>query len=221
MGFIDRSEVEYLPVYYNVNQSVGVYYTSAVNNDTPASWTDDHVIIPDMPSPGLTPGKSPYYPNGYPTFPDYMTPETPPVSKSQPRIFPCPNLRDDVLLVQYLLKAFYDTLPANQRPKGKMKVDGICGPITNNWILRFQLDANKYNGEPLVIVDNHVDKVLNKNLVGSIGGKMYTLAVLNMNVKYYNYDAWARTPLFVPLQNPYGVSVDNSTGGISASVGAF
>ena len=46
----------------------------------------------------------------------------------------CPNARDDVKLVQYLLTAFYDKALASSgvysRPKGNMTVDGVCRPVT-------------------------------------------------------------------------------------------
>jgi hypothetical protein len=167
MGFIDTSDAEYLPVFYNVYHAVGMPRAShtvgqgsgSVNNTTAGGWSS------------------------------------------------CPNLPDDVKLVQYLLKAFYDFQPPHVRPQGEMKIDGLCGPVTNRWILQFQRDCNLAGGEQVLLVDNRVDKVLNKNLVSNISKKMYTLAMLNINVKYYSPEVWAKTPLFVPLHNPYGVQI--------------
>jgi len=119
----------------------------------------------------------------------------------------CPNQSDDVKLVQYLLKAFYDVQPPHVRPHGEMKIDGLCGAVTNRWILQFQRDCNRATGEQILLVDNRVDKVLNKNPVGGISRKMYTLAMLNINVKHYCPEVWAKTPLFVPLHNPHGVQI--------------
>jgi len=116
----------------------------------------------------------------------------------------CPNMRDDVKLVQYLLISFYDkALSASNvytKPKGDMKVDGVCGPVTLNWILKFQLDVNtRYPGT--VYADNCVDRVKNKNLTGSISGTIYTLAVLNKFTLKVNPDAYYATPLVIPLEN--------------------
>jgi len=115
----------------------------------------------------------------------------------------CPNVSDDVKLVQYLLVAFYDralaSSPVYTRPKGQMTVDGICGPVTLNWILKFQLDVNtRYSGT--LAADNRVDRVRNKNLTGSFTKTAYTLAVLNKFVKQVNPSAFMYTPSAVPMQ---------------------
>lgn len=121
----------------------------------------------------------------------------------------CPNMRDDVKLVQYLLIAFYDKAQYHAsgvytKPKGAMKVDGVCGPVTLNWILKFQLDVNtRY--PVTVAADNRVDRVRNKNLEGSISGLLYTLAVLNRLVLRVNPEAYVMLPQLVPLENPANV----------------
>lgn len=117
----------------------------------------------------------------------------------------CPNHRDDVKLVQYLLIAFYDKALARSsvytRPKGDMKVDGVCGQVTNNWILKFQLDVNTRYPNTLA-VDNRVDRIRNKeNFVGSISGTVYTLATLNKFVMKVNPEAFVNLPQVVPLQS--------------------
>ena len=49
-----------------------------------------------------------------------------------------PNQKDDVMLVQYLLKHWYHTVtPKEAVPKGQMKIDGICDGLTINWIRKF------------------------------------------------------------------------------------
>lgn len=116
----------------------------------------------------------------------------------------CPNARDDVKLVQYLLIAFYDkALPYSgvyTKPKGDMKVDGVCGPVTNNWILKFQLDVNtRYPGT--LAADNRVDRVRNKDLKGSFTGMAYTLALLNKFVSKINPEAFIMLPQVISLQN--------------------
>jgi hypothetical protein len=120
----------------------------------------------------------------------------------------CPNIRDDVKLVQYLLIAFYDKALSSSsvytRPKGEMTVDGICGPVTLNWILKFQLDVNtRYPGT--VAADNRVDRVRNKDLKGSISGTIYTLALLNKFVQKINPGAFVLLPQLIPLENPANV----------------
>lgn len=125
----------------------------------------------------------------------------------------CPNMRDDVKLVQYLLISFYDkalgTSTVYTKPKGDMKVDGVCGPVTLNWILKFQLDVNtRHPGT--VAADNRVDRALNKNLTGSISGTVYTIAVLNRFTAKVNADAYYATPLIIPLENPANVSLPSS-----------
>ena len=202
MAFIDTSEAEWLPVYYNVAQAVGVNRVS-VSQDLAAHWSGEISPVYAGGSDKSTPD------NTTPTVPGLpgYVPPTPSKQNTQSKSYPCPNLPDDTRLVQYLLKSFYDALPSLTKPKGEMKVDGICGPITNNWILRFQLDANQYSGEPLIIVDNRVDRVINRNLVGSVGNKKYTLAVLNYYVKEYNPNAWYQTPYVIPIQNPSGLQL--------------
>ena len=120
----------------------------------------------------------------------------------------CPNVRDDVKLVQYLLIAFYDKAISSSsiytRPKGDMKVDGICGPVTLNWILKFQLDVNQRH-PGTVVADNRMDRVRNRNLKGSFTGKAYSLAVLNRFVAKINPEAFAAVPYHVPLENASNV----------------
>lgn len=116
----------------------------------------------------------------------------------------CPNMKDDTKLIQYLLSAFYDRAisfsPVYTRPKGDMTVDGICGPITNNWILKFQLDVNlRYpNSTP---TDNRIDRIRNKNMIGSISQMGYTLAILNRFTAMVNTDAYVTLPMHVELQH--------------------
>ena len=139
MGFVDNSDVMWMPVYYNVVHAVGL---------------------------------------------------------------DCPNFGLDVKLVQYLLKSVYEKMPANLKPKGTMKVDGFCGPITMNWIQKFQLDCNQTSGSAVVTVDDRMDRVKNRSLKTSIGGgRFYSLAVLNYNAMCVNPAAWSNTPNAVPLIN--------------------
>ncbi len=116
----------------------------------------------------------------------------------------CPNLSDDVKLVQYLLKIFYDKYPAEYRPNGNMTVDGVCGAVTRNWILKFQLDCSAdYPGR--ILVDGRVDRMRDQKMKGAISNTHYTLGFLNTNAAHYNPEGFAATPTLIPLQNPANV----------------
>jgi hypothetical protein len=117
----------------------------------------------------------------------------------------CPNNRNDVLLVQYLLYWVYkNVIPPEAKPNGEMKIDGICGGITNNWILKFQLDV-LYNGHSIQ-ADNRIDRIRNKeSFDGSLSGTVYTLGWLNWIVSYQEPGAFLQTAQYVPLQNPLNV----------------
>ena len=120
MAFRDTSDIEQLPVFYNVNQAVGAN---------------------------------------------------------------SPNQKEDVMLVQFLLREIYKGgtafEPAETVPKGDMKVDGICGPVTKNWLHKFQLDVRNRGGN--IYADNRADKV--KGRISTISCTMYTLIFLNSGVK--------------------------------------
>lgn len=111
----------------------------------------------------------------------------------------CPNQKDDVKLVQYLLMAVYEKMPSEARPKGNIGVTGFCGGATLNWILKFQLDISTQEPSKIA-VDKRVDRVRDKSLIGTISKTTYTLAFLNANVIYYNPEKFAALPQVVPLQ---------------------
>jgi hypothetical protein len=112
----------------------------------------------------------------------------------------CPNLRDDVKLVQYLLMAYYDVQPHEKRPRGEIAVTGFCGFATMSWIRQFQADMNQIQ-QGLVAQDNRVDRIRNGDLKGSISRMLYTLAALNRVVIRDNLDAFANLPSVVPLED--------------------
>lgn len=119
----------------------------------------------------------------------------------------CPNVRDDVMLIQYLFKAFYDKAEVKKgwkKPPGEMKVTGLCGPTTMSWIIHFQRDVYK-EAPGQISLDNRIDRVRNKSLVGSLTGTIYTLAWLNAGVANHNPEAFVLIPLLVPLTNPMNV----------------
>jgi hypothetical protein len=118
----------------------------------------------------------------------------------------CPNFRDDVKLIQYLLIAFYaksETVLHWKKPPGELTVTGECNTTTLNWIQHFQMDIRKGLGKGTL--DGRVDRVRNKNLIGTISGETYTLVFLNRSVMNFNPDAFVLTPTVIPLENPMNV----------------
>jgi len=115
----------------------------------------------------------------------------------------CPNLGNDVRLIQYLLKAFYEKAPDLKSPGGAMTVDGFCGPTTQAWINRFQMDMNRYSG--IVAQDGRMDRVRNNSVTSSISRTVYSLALLNRWTAASNPSAWIMVPSVVPLENPMSV----------------
>jgi hypothetical protein len=120
----------------------------------------------------------------------------------------CPNLRDDVKLVQYLLIAYYDVQPRHMRPPGEMAVTGFCGYVTMSYIHRFQADQNKVQ-QRMVARDGRIDRVRGGHRTGTILGQYYTyysLIVLNRLVLRDNTDAFERLPTVVPLEDDLTVA---------------
>jgi hypothetical protein len=118
----------------------------------------------------------------------------------------CPNVRDDVKLVQYLLKSFYDKAVGKgiSKPAGELEVTGDCESVTMHWILQFQFDMNKaYPGK--IAIDNRVDRIRQKDFVGSISKTIYTLGCLNANCITFNPEAFFLIPALIPLENPMNV----------------
>jgi hypothetical protein len=90
--------------------------------------------------------------------------------------------RDDIMLVQYLLKKvwqehgndFEQPLPPPPEP-GSINVDGYYGPITARWIRRYQEEAAKAGISQLV--DGRVDRAHGK--LSSISQTVYMIWHLN------------------------------------------
>lgn len=90
-------------------------------------------------------------------------------------------MRDDVKLIQFMLLKYYEKSASHGgfKSQGVMKVDGIYGGVTANWILKFQLDMSKRNPGNIA-VDNRIDRIRDKtSLRGLISRTTYTSAVLN------------------------------------------
>jgi len=127
-----------------------------------------------------------------------------------------PNAQDDVALVQYYLLKIY-ALPGWTRPHGNMTLDGVCGPITSNWILKFQLDVRS-NRRTNVLPDGRVDRMLHhpgRTVSSSISGTLYTICDLNRLFQMFYPDDWSvlRTANWVSLpvlQDMYAASMEQA-----------
>lgn len=85
-----------------------------------------------------------------------------------------PNREDDTMLVQFLLKQIY-ARRSNKPFPGAIEVDGQFGPITRNWIQRFQWDTHQRGHR--IALDKRVDPATSDK--GSISGTTYTIIHLN------------------------------------------
>lgn len=111
----------------------------------------------------------------------------------------CPNIRDDVKLVQYLLIVVFEHL-RGAKPSG-LAVNGICGATTINWIHTFQMEMHAIKPGN-ILVDDRVDRIRDKTtLTGSMSKTLYTLGLINAVAAISNPTAFAATPVFVPLEN--------------------
>ncbi len=97
-----------------------------------------------------------------------------------------PNRKDDVMLVQYLLKRVYQQghnaqPPLNQQNgTAQLKIDGLYGPKTQRAIEQFQLEMRR-NGRNIA-TDGCVDPELGDSSTASISQTGYTISWLN---KYF------------------------------------
>lgn len=119
----------------------------------------------------------------------------------------CPNLLNDVKLVQYLLIALYSSsepVIRSEKPPGDLTITGVCNTTTQSWIQHFQAHVNRRQPGK-VLFDGRIDRIRNKNLIGSISRTTYTLASLNRGVMKYNPNAFTTTPSLIALENPMNV----------------
>jgi hypothetical protein len=96
----------------------------------------------------------------------------------------CPNLRDDVLLVQYLLVTINDNPnafsppfpPLPLKPGETFRADGIVGPITLRAIQHFQ-EVGRTRGNNIA-TDGRVDKATGSG-AGATSHTQFTIIFLN------------------------------------------
>ena len=93
------------------------------------------------------------------------------------------NKRDDLLLVQLLLKIATETGGGSEgfKPPGEPMIepDGICGPLTQRYIKYFQQEVNRRQNRTLIEQDGLVDPVRTGAARSSISHTMYTILALN------------------------------------------
>jgi hypothetical protein len=94
----------------------------------------------------------------------------------------CQNVREDVLLVQHLLRVAWRDAPgtAGFRPPGEtqpLKADGLAGPKTAKFIKFFQEEALRRGAA--VSQDGRVDPVKSGSSFGTISSKFYTILAMN------------------------------------------
>jgi hypothetical protein len=121
-----------------------------------------------------------------------------------------PNRRDDVLLVQYLLRECFKSkkFTAAPFPGGVVGVDGVAGQQTFAAIRHFQ-SVGKSQGQNMV-QDGRVDPPATDTTVSSISQTVYTILNLNSVFRGYRPQDWSRlsqapdcpAELRVPLREP-------------------
>ena len=98
-----------------------------------------------------------------------------------------PNRRDDVMLVQYLLKRVYQEWEKRGEPsKGisLLKIDGMYGPQTQRAIEQFQLDVARSGRS--IATDGCVDSERGDTAYSSISRTGYTISWLNSTLWMLN-----------------------------------
>jgi peptidoglycan hydrolase-like protein with peptidoglycan-binding domain len=93
-----------------------------------------------------------------------------------------PNKRDDVMLVQYLLKRVYQQGQTYNPPlKGdgiaSLKIDGVCGPKTQSAIEHFQMEMRRTGRS--IATDGCVESERGSSQYSSISKTGYTISWLN------------------------------------------
>lgn len=94
----------------------------------------------------------------------------------------CPNRREDVLLVQHLLRIAWTDAGNSKgfRPPGEtepLKADGMFGPKTAKFIKFFQEEAVRRGAN--CATDQRVDPAVSGTSSGGLSGKFYTILAMN------------------------------------------
>ncbi|HEX8250043.1 MAG TPA: hypothetical protein VF599_17855 [Pyrinomonadaceae bacterium] len=108
----------------------------------------------------------------------------------------CPNWSEDVMVVQFFLQKIYEHADWKPfQPKGAMKVDGKCDPVTRSWILKFQSDARDSgtNLYPDGIVNKAGNAVSNQK--AAITGTTYTIRSMNNFLRHNQKPLYSTLPV--------------------------
>jgi hypothetical protein len=100
----------------------------------------------------------------------------------------CPNLRDDVALVQFFLRAVMEDSKEYQIPAGApLSIDGICGPQTILYIKSWQQQESKLReGFAIPTQDGVISPMMNRSGLGSLSHLRYSIVSLNMGYGVVN-----------------------------------
>ena len=132
-----------------------------------------------------------------------------------------PNRRDDVLLVQHLLRQIYSR-PVSFAPPlvplagPPLVVDGMAGPVTFQWIVHFQKEGKARGNN--IATDGRVDRA--RGFVGSLSGTQYTILFMNNAFRTARPDVdhlWLAADCPPPLANGLIESSKPSAGGAAGA----
>jgi hypothetical protein len=114
----------------------------------------------------------------------------------------CPNVRQDVLLVQFFLRALMVDAGAEKayQPPGEqpIQIDGACGPRTIAYIKYFQEENSRRNPGVVIHKDCRVDPITSGTHISSITHTAYTIIKLNSTYRS-RFKALAANPILDPL----------------------
>jgi len=93
----------------------------------------------------------------------------------------CPNKRDDVALVQFLLRSVLEDGKEYKVPPGPpLVIDGICGPRTIEYINAWQEQESRLSeGIMKPVQDGQVSPALTRSGIGSRSHARYSIVGLN------------------------------------------
>jgi len=100
----------------------------------------------------------------------------------------CPNLRDDVALVQFFVRAVMEDGKDYQIPAGApLSIDGIFGPQTILYIKSWQQQESKLReGFAKPMQDGVISPVIDRSGLGSLSHVRYSIISLNMGYGLVN-----------------------------------
>ncbi len=94
---------------------------------------------------------------------------------------PLVNHRDDVMLVQYMLKKYYKRVNLTFEPLGHLAVDGTFGPMTDYWMMylyTWKTLSTLFNDEDMGTVKNEFGKYIPPSKHPDIFGSDYQKSMI-------------------------------------------